>query len=313
MLRLKYILLVLAVLVVAGCGTTEKKGAEHQKPAAQQPVAQPAAPLQVDVSEPVQPSEEPSAKAKVVKSTPAIRAPKKELPPIKVAKNELPPVKEVKNELPPVKEIRTQPEPVVPQVEVPKPAVPQPVIAEVIPPAPPKPPEPRYAIIPQGTSIQVRLQQPLDSGINKTGDSFRTVLDRDIVVNGIIVAPKGTTLEGKLGQVERAGRVQGRSSMAMQLVNLIVDNQPYPLKTKVVSFLGPSSTTKDAAKVGGGAGLGALIGALAGGGKGAAIGAAVGAGAGGAAVVATRGDELQFPIEQKFSFVLQQDVLVQLK
>ena len=56
---------------------------------------------------------------------------------------------------------------------------------------------------------------------------------------------------------------------------------------------------------------GAAIGAIAGGGKGAAIGAAVGGGAGGATVLATRGQEIKFPAEHRFSFSLRSEVKVQ--
>jgi hypothetical protein len=317
MLRLKHFCLVLAVLIVSGCGKTNKESTENQQPVAppvaqqpveQQPVAQPIAPPQVVVPEPPQPVEKPAPIAKVVKRTPVATNVKTEIPP---AKTEMPPAREVRPQ--PVAPQPVAPQSEAPKPEAPKPEVPQPIIALVTPPVTPKVQEPRYATIPQGTNILVRLQQPLDTEINKAGDSFRTTLDRDIVVDGVIVAPKGSTIEGKLSQVERAGRVQGRASMTMQLVNLIIENHPYPLQTGILSFTGASSVKKDATKVGGGAGLGALIGALAGGGKGAAIGAAVGAGAGGAAVAVTRGDELQFAIEHKFAFTLQRDVKVQLQ
>jgi hypothetical protein len=153
----------------------------------------------------------------------------------------------------------------------------------------------------------------LNSGVNKAGDKFHAMLDQDIAINGTVVAPRGSILEGKLSQVERSGRVQGRASMSLELVNLLIENQSYPLQTGILSFQAESTKKKDATKVGIGAGLGAVIGAIAGGGKGAAIGAAAGAGAGGATVVATRGEELKFEAEHKFSFVLQRDVSVKLQ
>lgn len=178
---------------------------------------------------------------------------------------------------------------------------------------PPAPPQPRFATIPTGTSIQVRLQEALDSGVNQTGDSFRAILDDDLIVDGEVVAPGGSVLEGKLSQVTRSGRVQGRASMSMQLTALTVDGRSYPLRTGMLSIEAKSSVKKDAAKVGLGAGLGAVIGAIAGGGKGAAIGAAVGAGAGGATVAATRGDELRLESERDLTFELQSDVRVKLR
>jgi hypothetical protein len=159
----------------------------------------------------------------------------------------------------------------------------------------------------------VRLQDALDSAVNKTGDTFRAILDKDIVVDDAVVAPRGSILDGKLSNVTRSGRVEGRAGMSMQLTSLTVGNQTYPLQTEILSFEAESTKKKDATKVGIGAGLGAVIGAIAGGGKGAAIGAAVGAGAGGATVVATRGKEVKLDAEQAFSFVLRNSISIKLQ
>jgi hypothetical protein len=66
----------------------------------------------------------------------------------------------------------------------------------------------------------------------------------------------------------------------------------------------PATKKRDAAIIGGGAGLGAAIGAIAGGKKGAGIGAAVGGGAGTGTVLATKGKELNYPPETRLSFTL---------
>jgi hypothetical protein len=97
--------------------------------------------------------------------------------------------------------------------------------------------------------------------------------------------------------------------MSLQLTSLLIGKEAYDLQTDIITKEAESTKKKDATKVGIGAGLGAAIGAIAGGGKGAAIGAAVG----GATVVATRGKELHFDVEQKFVFVLRRDVNVKLR
>lgn len=179
--------------------------------------------------------------------------------------------------------------------------------------AAPKPPEPIYAALEEGTKITVRLQDPLDTAVNKSGDTFQTILDEDIVVNGRTIAPRGSILDGKLSNVARSGRVEGRATMSLQLTNLTVEKQTYPLRTDILAFEAESTKKKDAAKVGIGAGIGAVIGAIAGGGKGAAIGAAVGGGAGGATVLATRGKEVQFGAEQAFTFVLSDTIKIRIR
>ncbi len=173
--------------------------------------------------------------------------------------------------------------------------------------------EPRYVTIPAGTMLQVRLQDPLDTSVNQSGDTFRAILDEALEVGGYVIAARGSMVEGTLSNVERAGRVEGRSKMSLRVVSLLIDAQSYPIESNVLAFEAESTVKKDATKVGLGAGIGAVIGAIAGGGKGAAIGAAVGGGAGGATVIATRGKDLKFEVEQEFSFELQKDVDVRIQ
>jgi hypothetical protein len=171
----------------------------------------------------------------------------------------------------------------------------------------------RSVVIPSGTTIPVRLQDSLDSSANQSGDTFHAILDQDIEVDGTVVAPRGSSVEGKLSNVKRSGRVEGRASMSLRLVSITIGGQSYPIQTGVLAFEAEPTKKKDATKVGIGAGIGAVIGAIAGGGKGAALGAAAGAGAGGATVLATRGDELKFEPEQQFDFKLIESVDVELR
>jgi hypothetical protein len=296
MRKLKYAFLGLMLFAIVGCNKTNKESSQQQATPVQKPIAQPVAPpdLQVAVPQAAEPTN-----TKFVESSPKPVQPEKKPQPLKKqAKIEAPEqqAKEI-----PVEEVATP-------VDATQPVV----TAQVEPQMPitPAVPAPRYAAIRSGTAIQVRLQDPLDSGVNLTGDTFRAILDQNIEADGILVAPRGSILDGKISHSERSGRVQGRATMSLQLIALHIQNQPYPLQTQILSFEADSSQKKDAGKVGIGAGLGAVIGAIAGGGKGAAIGAVVGAGAGGATVMATRGNEVKLEAEQRLSFSLQGDVKI---
>ena len=290
MSRLKYTLLMLTLLGIAGCGRADKQSAE-----------------QLQQTEPAQAAPQPASE-----NAPQFAAPEVARPvetPREPAKTvtRVEPARERRRDLPASGAVQTQPEPVAPRTETFQPAA-------VEAPAPrPRAPEPRYVTIPDGTSLRVRLQQALDTGVNKPGDTFSAILDQAIEVDGVVVARRGSVLEGRLPDLQRSGRVKGKASMTLRLVKLMIENDSYPLQTETLSFTAESSTKKDATKVGIGAGLGAVIGAIAGGGKGAAIGAAVGAGAGGATVAATRGEELRFEAEHRLTFVLQDSVQVRLQ
>src|SRR5688572_3374320 len=143
---------------------------------------------------------------------------------------------------------------------------------------PPPPPRPTTAVLPAGTPLDVRLMQAVSSGKDNVGDTFEAQLERDLEVDGKLLAKRGSLVTGKISEVVGSGRVKGRARMSVTLTEIKAGAESYPIQTSAVSFEAKSSTTKDAVKVGGAAGLGAIIGAIAGGAKGAAIGAVIGGG-----------------------------------
>jgi hypothetical protein len=211
----------------------------------------------------------------------------------------------------PVKAVRVDPEPPVqpapPVVE----AAPSPSegveIAGLEPKesAPPPPADPRRVTLPAGSEFSVRLAHSLSTERNLAGDTFYAHLDHPIIVDDMVIAKKGARVEGRVLEVQRAGRVKGLSELSIELVRLdAADGQTIGLVTNRIHRQGDESKKEDAKKVGIAAGIGAVVGAIAGGGKGAAIGAGVGAGAGGGAVAATRGEPVEIPTETRLTFRL---------
>jgi len=160
------------------------------------------------------------------------------------------------------------------------------------------------SILPQGTELQVRFTQPLSSSKNKTGESFQALVDQDVVVNGRKVILKGSQVQGLLVEVKGSGRVRGRAKMSFKLVSLTVGSQTIKIETNTLDIEAEGTGRRDAGRMIATSGMGAVIGAIAGGGSGAAKGAAIGAGVGVGATLLTKGKEVEFPVEQLFSFTL---------
>ncbi len=123
-----------------------------------------------------------------------------------------------------------------------------------------------------------------------------------------MVAPRGTTLYGRLANASSAGKMSGSSNLTLELTDILINGTAYPLLTSTYEIKGKGEGGNTAKKVVGGAGLGALIGGLAGGGKGAGIGALAGAGAGTAVAASKKGEQLQIPSETLLEFRLEQPV-----
>ena len=160
--------------------------------------------------------------------------------------------------------------------------------------------------VPAGTRILIRMIDSIDSTKQKAGDRFTASLETNLVVDNIVVAPRGTTVYGRLVSAESAGRMKGSSELTLELTDIVLRGTAYPLLTSTYEVKGKGEGGNTAKKVVGGAGLGALIGGIAGGGKGAGIGALVGLGAGTAVAASKKGQQLTIPSETLLEFRLQQ-------
>ena len=142
--------------------------------------------------------------------------------------------------------------------------------------------------IPAGTSLNVRVNEHLNSEATKPGESFHGVLVSAVNVNGKRVAPKGAQVEGEAVKVEQSGRLGNPGELHLALRTVQFGGRTYNISAENLIIKGESHAKSNFGKIGGGTAAGALIGALAGGGKGAAIGAGIGA-AGGTGVAAATG------------------------
>jgi len=162
-----------------------------------------------------------------------------------------------------------------------------------------------------GTAIVVRTQNTLSTERNLKGDTFTATLEQPLTADGLVIAEKGAEVEGVVSRSQKAGRVEGVSDLAVELVRLHTsDGQKLSIATNLHESQGERSRGSDAKKIGVATGIGAIIGAIAGGGKGAAIGAGTGAGAGTGVVLATRGKPTEIPSESVLTFQLRTPVEV---
>jgi len=159
--------------------------------------------------------------------------------------------------------------------------------------------------IPEGTKLRVALIDTVSSDKNRSGDQFQASLVEPVVVDGKTVLEKGTKVRGRVLDAKESGRVKGRATVELTLTQVVLkDGKTFNVSTKPYTAVAAATKKRDAAIIGGGAGLGAAIGALAGGGKGALVGAAVGGGAGTGTVLATKGKEIHYAPETRLQFTL---------
>lgn len=197
-----------------------------------------------------------------------------------------------------------------PSQPAPPPAA-QPAMAATPAPAlPAAPPPPKPVTIPDGTTLTIRMIDPIDSDRNQIGDRFHATLDTPISVGDQVILPQGADIEGRVAELRSSGHFTGKSEIALELTSVSLNGRRYNLQTDQYTREGSSRGKNTAAKVGGGAAVGAILGGIIGGGKGAAIGATVGAGAGTGVQAATKGQQIHIKPEQLLTFRLQSPLTV---
>lgn len=164
--------------------------------------------------------------------------------------------------------------------------------------------------IPGGSVLQVRVNQHLDSRDIKAGTPFNAMVVNDIVSGGQVAIPRGTSVIGVVVDATPSGALKGRGELGLQLTQITLGGQTYPIASDVFTAHGGDKTLQTVNSTVGLGALGAIFGAVAGGGAGAAIGAGVGAGVGlGASAASGRGNVF-IPSEAVLNFRLVQPTQV---
>ena len=163
--------------------------------------------------------------------------------------------------------------------------------------------------VPAGTAIPVRLASEVGSGTHKTGTRFKANLEADLVVGGLLVAARGTTVYGRVADAV-AGTGTGKApKLALELTDIELGGKVFPVVSNRVQAEGEGS--KAGRKVLGTAAVGAGIGAAIDGGEGAAWGAGIGAVAGVAAASKSDGNQIAFAAGTSMQFQLAQAVTLE--
>jgi hypothetical protein len=171
---------------------------------------------------------------------------------------------------------------------------------------PAPPPIPASITLPVGTWVTVRVNEPLSSDKNQTGDAFTGTLLEPIIANGLLIARRGETVTGMVTEAQKAGRVSGVSHLKLELTGIqLADGRQIQVKTQLIDRRGNTSYGRDALGIGATTAAGAAIGAGVNGGVGAGVGAAAGLVVSTIGVLLTRGRATVVSPETSLTFSTQ--------
>ena len=146
--------------------------------------------------------------------------------------------------------------------------------------------------LPMGTAVKMKLETILSTVANKAGDPFAGRVTEDVTMNGAVVIPVGSSIQGHVTRVSSTRRFKGLPSLDLHPETVTTpDGNKYTLNAVVVdtdkasatkvndegTITGQGMDKRDKIEVASGAGGGAVLGGLmAQSFKGTMVGAAVG-------------------------------------
>jgi len=168
-------------------------------------------------------------------------------------------------------------------------------------------------VLTAGTRIPVTLGQTISTATARAGDHVEGELTRDITINGTVVAPKGSRVEGRIVSVSPAGALSGVASLDFTMTELIPPGgQPIPITTSHYSRKGQTHTKHEVEYIAGGAAVGALLGQALGRNTQSTVeGTAAGAAAGTAVSAATGKLDFQVEAGRVVTFTLRRTIRIQ--
>lgn len=180
----------------------------------------------------------------------------------------------------------------------------------------------QVSTIPNGTTLQVKLNQPVSTSTSRLGETITGTVAHDIVANHQVVVPAGSEVHGQITNIIPSRRMGRHGELTMRFYEIKTANgNTVPIQGFVVTQdntgrLRGDSYKMDLAKgvgtAAGGTAIGAVTGTAVGGilgvaGTGAVMGTGIGAAAGIGYALARKGKDVLIPGGTRLSVKVDED------
>ena len=102
--------------------------------------------------------------------------------------------------------------------------------------------------VPAGTRVLIRMINSVDSSKQQAGYRFTATLETNLQAEDVVVAPRGTTVYGRLASASSAGHMSGSSDLTLELTDIVINGTAYPLLTSTYSVKGKRRRLKNSEK-----------------------------------------------------------------
>ena len=109
-----------------------------------------------------------------------------------------------------------------------------------------------YAVensITAGTTLKVKMAEPIDSRVRKGGYRFKVTIEGDIKVDKKTVIKSGSKAKAMINKIQKSGRGQHAPEIVVTLTNLYVNNRQVAIQTFPIAGKGTTSERKNVGEV----------------------------------------------------------------
>src|SRR5215471_15417353 len=79
--------------------------------------------------------------------------------------------------------------------------------------------------LPEGFTIPVRITDEINSKHAHTGEMYSGSVDPSVLVNDVVVIPRGTEAHIRMNHLKKGGHVHGNAKVSLELVSLIINGR----------------------------------------------------------------------------------------
>src|SRR5215467_7511162 len=79
--------------------------------------------------------------------------------------------------------------------------------------------------LPEGFTIPVRITDEINSKHAHTGEMYSGSVDPSVLVNDVVVIPRGTEAHIRMNHLEKGGHIHGDAKVSLELVSLIINGR----------------------------------------------------------------------------------------
>jgi hypothetical protein len=98
--------------------------------------------------------------------------------------------------------------------------------------------------LPEGFTIPVRITDEINSKHAHTGEMYSGSVDPSVLVNDVVVIPRGTEAHIRMSHLKKGGHIHGNAKVSLELVSLIINGRRLEVESNELTKKKSAAATK---------------------------------------------------------------------